>query len=164
MRSFWIWFIFLGLSWIFAFLPVIQHGNPDQLPWRLGSSAIFFTAFFLSPLYHAKPAMLFVTLLVASLFSFTIVALSMLLVGILQSPEQFGTLFPSIIPIMPLISGVYMPPGTITNPILLGIAEGGTLTIGMGLPVDQSPGEGPFSYDTAWRRISSASRISPLSS
>lgn len=69
MRSFWIWFIFLGLSWIFAFLPVIQHGNPDQLPWRLGSSAIFFTAFFLSPLYRAKPAMLFVTLLVASLFS-----------------------------------------------------------------------------------------------
>ncbi|MGG3509862.1 histidine kinase [Paenibacillus lautus] len=69
VRSFWIWFIFLGLSWIFAFLPVIQHGNPDQLPWRLGSSAIFFTAFFLSPLYRAKPAMLFVTLLVASLFS-----------------------------------------------------------------------------------------------
>ncbi|MGG4095273.1 hypothetical protein [Paenibacillus lautus] len=45
------------------------------------------------------------------------------LIGVLQSPEQFGTLFPSIIPIMPLISGGYMPPGTITNPILLGIAE-----------------------------------------
>ncbi|WP_237566380.1 histidine kinase [Paenibacillus sp. EZ-K15] len=39
------------------------------MPWRLGSSAIFFTAFFLSPLYRARPAMLFVTLLVASLFS-----------------------------------------------------------------------------------------------
>jgi len=62
-------------------------------------------------------------LLVIVIYTLTIVALSMLLVGILQSPEQFGTLFPSIIPIMPLISGVYMPPGTITNPILLGIAE-----------------------------------------
>lgn len=62
-------------------------------------------------------------LLVIVIYTLTIVALSMLLVGILQSPEQFGTLFPSIIPIMPLISGIYMPPGTITNPILLGIAE-----------------------------------------
>lgn len=62
-------------------------------------------------------------LLVIVTYTLTIVALCMLLVGILQSPEQFGTLFPSIIPIMPLISGVYMPPGTITNPILLGIAE-----------------------------------------
>lgn len=62
-------------------------------------------------------------LLVILIYTLTIVALSMLLVGILQSPEQFNALFPSIIPIMPLISGVYMPPGTITNPILLGIGE-----------------------------------------
>lgn len=69
MRSFWIWFLFLVLGWLCAFIPVLQHVNPDQLPWRLGSSAIFFSAFFLSPLFRVKPAMLFVTLLVASLFS-----------------------------------------------------------------------------------------------
>lgn len=70
-------------------------------------------------------------LLVTVIHILTIVALSMLFVGILQSPEQFGTLFPSIIPILPLISGVYMPPGTITNPILLGIAEAIPLTHAM---------------------------------
>lgn len=69
MRSFWIWFLFLLLSWLCAFIPVLQHVNPDQLPWRLGSSAIFFTGFFLSPLYRAKPAMLFITLLIASICS-----------------------------------------------------------------------------------------------
>lgn len=70
-------------------------------------------------------------LLVIVIYILTIVALSMLFVGLLQSPEQFGTLFPSIIPILPLISGVYMPPGTITNPILLGIAEAIPLTHAM---------------------------------
>lgn len=55
-------------------------------------------------------------LMVVVIYTLTIVALSMLMVGILQSPEQFNTLFSSIIPIMPLISGVYMPSGTITNP------------------------------------------------
>lgn len=69
MRSFWIWFLFLFLSWLCAFIPILQYENPGQLPWRLGSSAVFFTAFFISPLYRHKPAMLFVTLLVASLFS-----------------------------------------------------------------------------------------------
>lgn len=69
MRSFWIWFLFLFSSWLCAFIPILQHENTGQLPWRLGSSAVFFTAFFISPLYRAKPAMLFVTLLVASLFS-----------------------------------------------------------------------------------------------
>lgn len=69
MRSFWIWFLFLVLSWLGAFAPVLQHVNPDQLPWRLGSSAVFFMAFFLTPLFRARPAMLFVTLLVASVFS-----------------------------------------------------------------------------------------------
>ncbi|WP_411553479.1 hypothetical protein [Paenibacillus lautus] len=69
VRSFWIWFLFLVLSWLCAFVPVLQHVDPDPLPWRLGSSAIFFTGFFLAPLYRARPAMLFVTLLATSVFS-----------------------------------------------------------------------------------------------
>ncbi|MGW8825295.1 hypothetical protein ACWGNU_24545 [Paenibacillus lautus] len=69
VRSFWIWFLFLVLSWLCAFVPVLQHVDPDQLPWRLGSSAIFFMGFFLAPLFRARPAMLFVTLLATSVFS-----------------------------------------------------------------------------------------------
>ena len=62
-------------------------------------------------------------LLVIALYSMTIVAMCILLAGILRTPEKFNMLFPSIVPIMPLVSGVYMPPGTITSPILLGVAE-----------------------------------------
>jgi len=57
------------------------------------------------------------------LYTITIVAMCMLFTGILRTPEQFITIFTSIVPIMPLISGVYMPPGTITNNVLLFIAQ-----------------------------------------
>lgn len=62
-------------------------------------------------------------LIVAALYTLTIVAFSMLLTGMLRTPEQFNMIFPSVIPIMPLLSGAYMPPGTITNNILLTLAE-----------------------------------------
>jgi ABC-2 type transport system permease protein len=62
-------------------------------------------------------------LLVSAIYTVAIVAMAMLFTGITRTPEQFNMLYPSIVPIMPLISGVYMPPGTLTNPILLFIAE-----------------------------------------
>lgn len=62
-------------------------------------------------------------LIIIMMYIFTIVAMSMLLTGILNSPEQFGAIFTSIIPIMPLVSGIYMPPGTITNSALLLMAQ-----------------------------------------
>jgi len=62
-------------------------------------------------------------LLVIVCYTVTIVAFSILMVGMMRTPEQFHMLFPAVIPIMPLISGVYMPPGTITSSILLAIAE-----------------------------------------
>ncbi|MCQ6560213.1 ABC transporter permease [Paenibacillus mendelii] len=62
-------------------------------------------------------------LLIAAMYSMTIVALSMLLTGMVRTPEQFNAVFPSVIPIMPLLSGAYMPPGTITNEFLLTISE-----------------------------------------
>jgi len=61
--------------------------------------------------------------IIVVLYTVTIVAMSMLFTGILRTPEQFGTIFTTIVPIMPLISGVYMPPGTITNNVLLFIAQ-----------------------------------------
>lgn len=57
------------------------------------------------------------------LYTITVVAMSMLFTGILRTPEQFSMIFTTIVPIMPLISGVYMPPGTITNNVLLLIAQ-----------------------------------------
>ncbi|MCR8643815.1 ABC transporter permease [Paenibacillus sp. N1-5-1-14] len=57
------------------------------------------------------------------LYVITIVAMSMLFTGLVKTPEQFITIFTSIVPIMPLISGVYMAPGTITNDVLLFIAQ-----------------------------------------
>jgi ABC-2 type transport system permease protein len=48
---------------------------------------------------------------------------AMLITGFVKTPEQFLAIYPSLIPIMPLISGAYMMPGTITNPVLLFIAD-----------------------------------------
>jgi len=70
-------------------------------------------------------------LLVIVVYTLSIVSLSILFVGMLKTPEQFTALFSSIIPIMPLISGAYMPPGTITNPFLLGAAEAVPITHAM---------------------------------
>lgn len=70
-------------------------------------------------------------LLVIVLYTMSVVSLSILLVGILRTPEQFMIVFPSMIPMLPLISGAYMPPGTITNPLLLSLAEGVPLTHAM---------------------------------
>lgn len=61
--------------------------------------------------------------LIAALYTLTIVAFCMLIAGMVRTPEQFNMVFPSLLPIMPLLSGGYMPPGTITNPFLLGISE-----------------------------------------
>lgn len=62
-------------------------------------------------------------IMIAALFTLSMVAFSMLIAGILRTPEQFYMIFPSVIPMMPLLSGAYMPPGMITNQILLTIAE-----------------------------------------
>lgn len=62
-------------------------------------------------------------LAVALLFVISIVAMAMLFTGITRTPEKFNMLYPSVIPVIPLISGAYMPPGTITSDILLGVAQ-----------------------------------------
>ncbi len=83
-------------------------------------------------------------LLVAALYTLTAVAFSMLITGFVRTPEQFNMIFPSLIPIMPLISGGYMPPGTITNPFLLAIAEAFPLTHALDAMI------GISAYDAAW--------------
>lgn len=57
-------------------------------------------------------------LTVAAAFTLSMVSLAMLITGLVKTPEQFYMIYPSLIPLIPVISGVYMLPGTITNPIL----------------------------------------------
>ncbi|WP_164214370.1 ABC transporter permease [Virgibacillus sp. YIM 98842] len=62
-------------------------------------------------------------LTVAAVFAISMVSVSMLITGFVKTPEQFNMIYTSVIPIIPIISGVYMPPGLISNPILLFVAD-----------------------------------------
>lgn len=62
-------------------------------------------------------------LLIAAVYTFAIISLAMLFTGFVSKPEQFYSWYPSTIPLIPLISGVYMMPGTLDLPILNLIAD-----------------------------------------
>ncbi|GAA0465984.1 ABC transporter permease [Alkalibacillus silvisoli] len=47
--------------------------------------------------------------IVVAVFTFSMVSIAMLFTGIVKGPEQFYALYPSIIPLIPLISGAYFP-------------------------------------------------------
>lgn len=61
--------------------------------------------------------------LVVAIFVFSMISFAMIFTGIARRPEQFYAIYPSIIPIIPLISGAYMPPGMMDNRILAIIAD-----------------------------------------
>lgn len=62
-------------------------------------------------------------ILISAVFILSMISLAMLITGFVKTPEQFYAIYPSFIPLIPLVSGAYMMPGTITNPILLFIAD-----------------------------------------
>ncbi len=62
-------------------------------------------------------------LIISAIYTFTMVAFAMLFAGIFRTPEQYNAILPSIVPLMPMLGGVYVPPGTITNPIIVGLSE-----------------------------------------
>ncbi|WP_336824845.1 ABC transporter permease [Sporosarcina sp. USHLN248] len=66
---------------------------------------------------------LWIIILISAFFTFSMISVAMLITGLVRTPEQFYAVYPSFIPLIPLISGAYMMPGTITNPILLFIAD-----------------------------------------
>ncbi|UJL45155.1 ABC transporter permease [Virgibacillus sp. NKC19-16] len=86
-------------------------------------------------------------LAIAAVYTLSMVSLAMLLTGILRTPEQFNAVFSSIIPMIPIISGVYMPPGTISNSILLFIADLFPLAHGVEAMIDVAL------YDANWNDI-----------
>lgn len=62
-------------------------------------------------------------IVISAFFVFSMISIAMLITGFVKTPEQYLSIYPSVIPLLPLISGVYMMPGTITNPVLLFIAD-----------------------------------------
>lgn len=66
---------------------------------------------------------LWLIILIAAFFIYGMISIAMLVTGFVRTPEQFYAIYPSFIPLIPLISGAYMMPGTITNPILTFIAD-----------------------------------------
>ncbi|RXZ84812.1 ABC transporter permease [Paenibacillaceae bacterium] len=62
-------------------------------------------------------------IVIIAFYTLSIVAISMLFTGILRMPEQFSSIISALVPVMPLLSGVYFPPGTISNVFFLGAAQ-----------------------------------------
>jgi ABC-2 type transport system permease protein len=60
---------------------------------------------------------------ITAVYTFSTVSMAMLFTGVLKTPEQFNSIYLSIIPAIPILSGVYFPPGTISNSIILFIAD-----------------------------------------
>lgn len=91
MRTYWIWLFLLCVTWIFA----LQHAslNTAMMTPRLMGSAMFFTAYFISPLLRTKPILLAMNLSLASLVA------SMVL-----WPDPLGTANPYTILVLSLIA------------------------------------------------------------
>lgn len=86
-------------------------------------------------------------LAIAGVYTLSMVSLAMLFTGILRTPEQFNMVFSSVIPMIPIVSGIYMPPGTISNSILLFTADLFPLTHGVEAMMDVAL------YDAGWTDI-----------
>lgn len=69
IRSFWIWFTLLFVSWLLALLPNAPDLTTDIFAWKLVSGALFFAAFFLVPLVKDRPVSTFLILLAAAVFA-----------------------------------------------------------------------------------------------
>ena len=60
---------------------------------------------------------------VTAVFAFAMISLAMFIAGFITKPEQFYSIYSSAIPLIPLISGAYMMPGTMNVPVLNVIAD-----------------------------------------
>jgi signal transduction histidine kinase len=92
VRSYWIWFSFLTIAWVCALLNL--SSNASEITWRIAWSALFFTTFFLSPLFREKPVVLTMILSAASVLA--VVALW---------PEIGGAPNPYILLVLSLLAG-----------------------------------------------------------
>lgn len=71
----------------------------------------------------------------------------MFIAGIAKTPEKFNMIYPSVVPIILVISGVYMPPGTMDNPVFHFVANLFPLTYGIDAMMDVAL------FDAGWSDI-----------
>lgn len=90
MRSFWLWFSLLLITWVCSVLHIST--NIAHIPWRIAMSALFFALFFLSPLFRQNKIVL---MLICSLTS--VCAIVALWPENAQSPNLFPLLVFSIV-------------------------------------------------------------------
>ncbi|RKQ34573.1 ABC transporter permease [Oceanobacillus halophilus] len=86
-------------------------------------------------------------LVITAVFTLSMVSVAMLITGIVKTPEQFNMVYPSLIPMIPVISGVYMLPGTISNPVLQFIGDMFPLSHGVEAMTDVAL------FDAGWNDI-----------
>lgn len=60
---------------------------------------------------------------VAALYAVVSISVALLLAGLARTSEQYNILLQIVVPIMPIVAGVYFPPGVVTNRLLLGASE-----------------------------------------
>lgn len=92
MRTYWIWLLLLSAIWIFALLHI--SSDAATMAPRLMGSALFFAAYFISPLLRTRPLLLAINLSLAS------IAASMVL-----WPDPLGTANPYTILVLSLLAG-----------------------------------------------------------
>ena len=86
-------------------------------------------------------------MVIVAFFTFSMVSVAALLTGLVRKPEHFYAIYPSVIPLIPLVSGAYMLPGTMTNPVLTFIGDLFPLSHAMDAIIDV------VLYDAAWQDI-----------
>jgi signal transduction histidine kinase len=90
MRSFWLWFSLLLITWVCSVLHIST--NIADLPWRIAMSALFFALYFISPLFRQNPIFLMMILSIIS-----IIAIAALWPESTGAPNLFPLLVYSII-------------------------------------------------------------------
>lgn len=86
-------------------------------------------------------------LTIAAVYTLSAVSLAMLIAGITRTPEKFNMIYPSLSSILPIISGVYMPPGMMDNPVFNSIANVFPLSHGVDAMMDVAL------FDAGWSDI-----------
>lgn len=83
-------------------------------------------------------------LVIGSVYVLSTVSFAMLIAGITGTPEKFNMIYPSVSPIIPVISGVYMMPGTLDNPVFDFLSNLFPLSYGVDAMLDVAL------YDASW--------------
>jgi ABC-2 type transport system permease protein len=86
-------------------------------------------------------------LVIGAVYVFSTVSFAMLIAGVTGTPEKFNMIYMSVIPIIPVTSGVYMMPGTLDIPIFETLSSLFPLSYGVDAMLDVAL------YEAGWSDI-----------